>query len=379
MVTAKNVNNNPISIQAQCVPTESFTVFSTLILLCRPYVINLGIASNFMKSTIQILLLIFLTKPSYPQDFRVNYENIEISIPGTPGPWLKHKGKYYCYFKSDYNNLITNHSFYILDKNGKVDSKVSVPEELQTFYYDLYIKNDTIFTTEYYEHHTFYLDEENKKWVETEKGIDLYYEDTNYVVYSYDFGEWGGVTWFKNKNTNKQYETGATSPVVNQFNNAYYLTTSKSVLKIADPQKLKLSKEPYIYEKAVLDENYFRFENYSTKGVEIVFKNTFDDYFNPKFSIITSYISGNSLYHLYKDSISTKIGIIQDKKLVPVYSFKSDIIPFNLNYDSRNPIQNNIYQTVQFTTIDKNVYGIIELNGGDITVTYFKYLHKEAS
>ena len=129
----------------------------------------------------------------------------------------------------------------------------------------------------------------------------------------------------------------------------------------------------------MLDENYFRFENYSTKGVEIVFKNTFDDYFNPKFSIITSYISGNSLYHLYKDSISTKIGIIQDKKLVPVYSFKSDIIPFNLNYDSRNPIQNNIYQTVQFTTIDKNVYGIIELNGGDITVTYFKYLHKEAS
>ena len=76
----------------------------------------------------------------------------------------------------------------------------------------MYIKNDTIFTTEYYNHNTFYLDK-NNNWIETKKGIDLYYDDKDYSVYSLDFGEWGGVTWFKDKQTGTQFEIGATTPV----------------------------------------------------------------------------------------------------------------------------------------------------------------------
>ncbi|WP_206743812.1 hypothetical protein, partial [Cochleicola gelatinilyticus] len=337
--------------------------------------------TQFMKTVIHIIILTFITASCQPQELNVNIKNVEINIPGSPGPWLKYNDNFYCYFKTDNDKFSSgsNHQFYILDKDGKIKSQIDVPKKLQTFYYDLYIKNDTIFTTEYYDHNTFYLDQTNNTWIETKKGIDLYYDDKDYSVYSLDFGEWGGVTWFKDKQTGKQYEIGATSPVINKLNNHYYLTTGISVLKIKDPTELDESKEPYDYKKAVADlENRYRREgNYSTNGAEVIFEYKDNDYFNPTFSIATSFISNEKLYHLYKDSISTKIGTIENKMLVPFYEFKSIIRPFQWNYDTRNPIQNNNFQSVQFRTDKDSVYGIIEINKNDFKVTQFNNIYKE--
>ncbi len=332
-----------------------------------------------MKTVIHIIILTFLTTSCQPQKLNVDYKNVEINIPGRPGPWLAYNDNFYCYFKTDNDKFSSgsNHQFYILDKNGQIKSKINVPKKLQTFYYDLYIKNDTIFTTEYYDHNTFYLDQTNDTWVETKKGIDLYYDDKDYSVYSLDFGEWGGVTWFKDKQTGKQFEIGATTPIVNILEDSYYLTAGKSVLKIDNPKNLDNSEEPYVYQKAVLDERFRREGNYSTNGAETIFEYKNDDYFNPTFSLATSFISNNKLYHLYKDSISTKIGTIENKKLVPFYKFESVIRPFQWHYDTRNPIQNNNFQSVQFRTDKDSVYGIIEINKNDFEVTYFNNIYKE--
>lgn len=332
-----------------------------------------------MKNVIHIIILIFITASCQPQELNVNIKNVEINIPGSPGPWLQYNDSFYCYFKTDNDKFSSgsNHQFYILDKDGKIKSQIDVPKKLQTFYYDLYIKNDTIFTTEYYDHNTFYLDQTNNTWIETEKGIDLYYDDKDYSVYSLDFGEWGGVTWFKDKQTEKQFEIGATTPIINKLGESYYLTAGKSVLKINNPKKLDKSEEPYVYQKAVLDERFHREGNYSTNGAETIFEYENDDYFNPTFSLATSFIANEKLYHLYKDSISTKIGTIENKKLVPFYEFKSVIRPFQWNYDTRNPIQNNNFQSVQFQTDKDSVYGIIEINKNDFKVTQFNNIYKE--
>lgn len=313
------------------------------------------------------------------QELNVNYENIEINIPGSPGPWIKFNGKYYFYFKTDNDKFSSgsNHQFYILDENGRINSQVKVPEQLQTFYYDLYVKNDTIFTTEYYDHNTFYLDLEKNTWIKTEKGSDLYYEDKDFKVYSLDFGEWGGVTWFKDKQTGEQYEIGATTPIVNKLNDDYYLTTGNSILKIEDPKKLDISTEPYDYEKVVLNENFRREGSFSTNGAEILFKYESDDYFHPNFILATSFIANNKLYHIYKDSISPKIGIIKNNDLAPVHTFKYDIRPFRWHYDTRNPIQDNNFQTVQFNTDKESVYGIIEINGENISIINFQNIYQE--
>ncbi len=333
-----------------------------------------------VKSLIlQILILTFLTTSCESQELNVTYDNIEINIPGRPGPWLKYGTDFYCYFKTDNDKFSSgsNHQFYILDKIGQIKSQIEVPKKLQTTYYDLYLKNDTIFTTEYYDHNTFYLDQESNSWIETRKREDIYYEDEDYLVYSLDFGEWGGVTWFKNKQTNKQFEIGAITPSVNKLDNAYYLTTGKSILKIDDPTKLEESKEPYIYQKAVLDERFRREGSHSTNGAEIIFEYNSDDYFNPKFSLTTSFVSQDKLYHLFRDSLGTQIGRIIENELVPIYTFDSDIKPFYWHYDTRNPIQNNNFQTVQFNTNKDSIYGIIEINPNNVNVVYFKNSYKE--
>ncbi|MGY3795815.1 hypothetical protein [uncultured Aquimarina sp.] len=331
-----------------------------------------------MKNVIHIIILAFIAASCQTQELNVDCKNLEINIPGRPGPWIAFNDNFYCYFKTDNDKFSSgsNHQFYIIDKKGQIKSKIDVPKKLQTFYYDLYIKNDTIFTTEYYDHNTFYLDK-NNNWIETKKGIDLYYDDKDYSVYSLDFGEWGGVTWFKDKQTGKQFEIGATTPIVNKLGESYYLTAGKSVLKIDNPKKLDKSQEPYVYQKAVLDERFRREGNHSTNGAEIIFEYENDDYFNPTFSLATSFISNDKLYHLYKDSISTKIGTVENKKLIPSYEFKSEIRPFQWNYDSRNPIQNNSFQSVQFRTDKDSVYGIIEISNNDFKVTYFNNIYKE--
>src|SRR5690606_35791541 len=104
-----------------------------------------------------------------------------------------------------------------------------------------------------------YLDLKKDKWIKTKKGIDLHYEDFDYSVYSLDFGEWGGITWFEDKQTLQQYEIGVTTPIINKLNDVYYLTDEKSILIIEDPKKLDISKVPYDYNKFVLSEKrYFR-------------------------------------------------------------------------------------------------------------------------
>ena len=132
-----------------------------------------------MKTAIPILILSFLAISCESQELNLTYNNVEINIPGRPGPWLKYGDNFYCFFQTDNDKFssASNHHFYILNRNGGINAKVEVPNEIQKTYYDLYVKNDTIFTTEYYDHNTFYLDRTNETWVKTEKGIDLYFED----------------------------------------------------------------------------------------------------------------------------------------------------------------------------------------------------------
>ncbi|WP_318640615.1 hypothetical protein [Flavobacterium ardleyense] len=332
-----------------------------------------------MRNLIQILILIFTISSCKSQEIKVNYRNIEINIPGDPGPWIMHNNNFYCYFKTDNDRFSSgsHHQFYILGTDGQVKSQIEVPKKLQTFYYDLYIKNDTIFTTEYYDKNTFYLDQISNAWIETKKGVDLYYDDVEYSVFSRDFGEWGAVTWFKDKSTNQQYEISAAAPIVNKLKNSYYITTGKSILKIDDPKKLDLSIAPYNYKKAVLDGKFFREGSNSTNRAEILLKskNEYDP--NPIFSFTTSFVANDKLYHLYEDSLYNTIGEIKIDKLVPIYTLKSKIKPFHWYYDTRNPIQSNAYQTVQFRTDKDNIYGILEINRANVSVIYFNNLYHE--
>src|SRR5690606_24946974 len=130
-----------------------------------------------------------------------------------------------------------------------------------------------------------------------------------------DFGEWGGVTWFKDKSSNKQYEVGVATPIINKFNNSYYLTEGHSIIKVDDPKRLDVSKQPYDYKIAVLSGRYWREGNYSTNGAEILFEREENNFFTSTFSIGTTFVLNNKLYHLYTDSLTTQIGTLQENEL----------------------------------------------------------------
>lgn len=334
---------------------------------------------KMMQKIFLFFILILLTQSckSQENDFNIEYKDIEINIKGKPGSWLKKNGKFYCYFLTDNDTYNTNsdHYFYILDKSGSIESTIAVPEELQTFYYDLYVKNDTIFTTEYYNQNTFFLDEKSGKWIETKKGIDLFYEDEEYEVYSLDFGEWGSATWFKDRKTNTQYEFAGFGPIINKLNNSYFITLENKIIEIRDPKLLEESNDIYEYNKTTRDYN-FREGRYSLKGTKTLYEYESHSFIEPKFSFTTSFISNDKLFNIYKDSISTKIGIIENGELNPVYEFKEKITPIRWYYDWRQPIQNNKYQTFQFY-IDNNNYGIVEIQDNSLTVTTFKNNYTE--
>lgn len=129
-----------------------------------------------------ILLLFFLNIIVGCKNEKEQFIESENSIDifGQIGPSLKHNGKYYCIFRNyndQYNTLFTS-VFYILSDKGKVEDKIELPEAIQTFYYDLYIKNDSIFITEYDK--TFFLDLETKTWKKTKEGKDLFYKDDDF-------------------------------------------------------------------------------------------------------------------------------------------------------------------------------------------------------
>lgn len=113
------------------------------------------------------------------------------------------------------------------------------------------------------------------------------------------------------------------------------------------------------------------------KSTKTIYEYKENNYFEPHFSMVTSFISNKNLYHIYKDSISTKIGKIENNNLLPIIDLKEDIIPIKKNYDWRQPIQNNESQSFQFYTKEKNKYGIVAIQNNNLVVTYFQNKYKE--
>lgn len=329
-----------------------------------------------MKKVAMFISLFFISSIIFSckekQEIEIITNTIEYEIFGRPLTWLKHKDKYYCFFERGFGNFLTpstNH-FYVLNEKGKVETKVPVPEGLDYLYIDLFVRNDSIFTIEYMYKNTFYLDLDKNQWVETKKADDLIYEDDDFYVTALNFGEWGATTWFRDKKINIQYELASTTPIINKLDGIYYLTESQNIIEVKNPKELLESKLSYNYKNATT-ELHIQEGSHSLKGSEFIFQDSTFSWFS-KFDIATSFVANNNLYHIYRDSIGTKIGKLINKQLVSVNNDLSEIRPYRNYFNYRNRISKNDYQTVQFLTEDENICGIIEIENGRLKVNYFK-------
>ena len=144
--------------------------------------------------------------------FKVFEDTITVSIKGEPTHALKHGNKYYVLFKQKLLNYGYPQRWVYILADGDVENIIDCSKEGKSVYLDFYNKNDSIILNPYMREESYYLDLNSYKWVEIKKDEDLIFEDEIFQVFSTDFGEWGGKTWFKEKATNQQYVTECTTP-----------------------------------------------------------------------------------------------------------------------------------------------------------------------
>lgn len=315
---------------------------------------------------------------SFRQTFNTTSVNIDLDIKELIKPAtkvelthaVKYKDEFYCFFeevKKDNSRRDIKFCF-IFSDTGKNLRKIKVPDDVQnTVYYDLFVKNDNIFVKTYMDSKTFYFDNKKSKWVKTKNAEDLIFEDEKFYVYSLDFGEWGGKTWFKDKQTGIEYAIEATTPLVNKINTTYYLTNSFKVLKIENPLNLNKCDNDVTYENIKKDAKYASWYG-KPIGFEIVYKDTTSrDYFDFSYRphIVSSFVWQNELLHIYETDTATYITKADNNSIKPIQKIISKKIRFyDWHYSYRSRIQKDGQQLLKFKTDNK--FGLLEINGQDI-------------
>lgn len=203
-----------------------------------------------MKKIALFFILFFFVKSSFCQEIQIVKDTIEINLNRSLGPWLVHNDNFYCFFFKDNHPYGFEEEFYVFNRKGEVLKKQTPPRHVR-IYYDLFVKNDTVFVLDYYNHDTYFIND-NFDFVEAKRADDLIYQDSNYYVTSIDHGEWGGTTWFIDKQNKKEYELGISTPLINKIDNKYILTAENSIFEIKDPTRLKPCFAPRDYTTSFL-------------------------------------------------------------------------------------------------------------------------------
>ncbi len=316
----------------------------------------------------------------FGQTFNVTTKNIDLEVKELIKPATKveltHAVKYKDYFYCFFNEVKKDHSrrdikfFFIFSEKGDNLIKIEVPNEIQnTVYYDLFLRNDTIFAKTYMDSKTFYFDRDKQKWRKTSEVDDMIYEDNRFYFTFLDFGEWGSTTWVIDKKTGKQYEIASSGKIINKVDSTYYITSPLRILKIDNLTDLKLTDKDYQY-GTIRKKDHAEGTN-SLQGAEIIFKDTsFTEWDwidkEPKLRIVTSFVRENRLYHLCVDSTKTFIAELENGQIKPIQNIESKLSFFDWYYSHRSKIQKDGSQLLKFKT--NNKLGLIEINGQKVNI-----------
>lgn len=329
-----------------------------------------------MKNILTIILsfqICFVLGQSFNVTTKVISLDIkELIIPATKIELthaVKYKNEFYCFFEEvKKDNLRRNIKYcFTFSDAGKDLKKIEVPNEIQnTVYYDLFVKKDKVFAKTYMDSKTFYFDNEKSKWVKTKNAEDLIFEDEKYYVYSLNFGEWGGKTWFKDKKTELEYVIEARTPLINKIDTTYYLTNAFKVLKIENPLKLNKCDNDITYENIKKDARYASWYG-KPIGFEVVYEDTTSrDYFDFSYKpyIVSSFVWKGELLHIYETETATYISKTDNNSIKTIQKIGSNFSFYDWYYSYRSKIQTDGRQLLKFKTNDK--FGLIEIKGQDI-------------
>jgi hypothetical protein len=325
-----------------------------------------------------------------PEIFKVARDTIRVDIEGRLSRALLVHDKYYAFY--EVRDPMSNRpikKFYIIEKNGKIERQIKVPEGInREFYYRLYYwRGRIIVNTEFYKN-TYYLDLDRNEFVtEPETTTIPLFEDENYQVTSRCNGEFGSTIYFKDKRARGTYAVSSGCPyIINKLADKYFVNTSDGggILEIDDPRK------------APSEIKHISFAATSEFTTQITTRTIFNyNYFDAPFYIPTSFVAQGVLYHIFNSchfefsldnkgkltitNDSVKIGTIKDGEFKPVYKLK-DKFDIQLEQQLSPAYQICTFHTEEYTGVafKKDIppykeakYGLIEIMGNEIKIHYF--------
>jgi len=322
--------------------------------------------SNIKQKTVNVT--------HFDSDFSLYQDTIFVNIEDEMTHALKYHNKFYILFEQqifeygDYGKRL-----YIFS-NGKVEKVIDLPERTEVGYLDFFVKNDSIILKPYKSKQDYYFDTQNFIWKEIAKVDDLIFEDDKFYIYSLDFGEWGGIIWFKEKNTGNEYYVEGSTPLVNRVDTTYYLTTFYEVLKIENPLQLNKCNFDVLYENFERrGKEYYRYGD--PVGYSIIYNDTTHPYFTPNFvfiykpRIVNSFVWKNELFHIYEADSITYLAKIENNSIKPIQEIGKRLFFYRyLNVNDKNEL-------LKFRTKDEQLSGLMEVVDNKI---FFHYIVNQA-
>lgn len=307
-------------------------------------------------------------------EYYLGQDTIQVNIKGYMTHALKYRDKFYVLFEQSVlkSGGYKKRWLYIFS-DGQLEEKIDCPKEMKTVYLDFYAKNDSLFLKPYMNKQSYYLDLSNYRWVEIDSTDDLIFEDEEFLVYSLDFGEWGGKTWFKEKRSGKEYVIEAATPLVNKIDSTYYLTNSFRVLKIENPRLLKKCSAEITYEN-IASGGRISDSPLEVTGFEIEYRDSTFDYFdiddNPR--IVSSFVSNKELLHIYTTDTATYIAKLKHNSIQLIQKIADNMIFRNQHYSYRclNLKSNN--ELLKFYTSDEQIFGLLQVVDDELDFLYFE-------
>lgn len=308
--------------------------------------------------------------------FSIYEDTLFVDIKGEMTHALKFQNKYYVLFEQKILEFGGYGKRWLsIFSDGELEKTVNCPASLQTTYLDFFVKNDSIILKPYMNNKVFYLDTKDYTWRNIKQVDDLIFEDEKYNVYSLDFGEWGGKTWFRDKKTNIEYVVAATTPLINKIDSTYYLSSTSMVLKITNPTNLYKCKEEFKYEDIVKSRRIYA-EHEGTIGYDaiyydiVTFNPTEIEIYKPKPKIITSFVVNNELFHLFTTDTINFVGKIENNSAKPITEIVNGFQFFNQSYSYRfkNKFGNEL---LKFKTTNEHLFGLVEIIENNIHIHYF--------
>ncbi|MDR2009980.1 MAG: hypothetical protein LBQ22_05815 [Bacteroidales bacterium] len=316
---------------------------------------------------------------TYDSGFSFCQDTIFVNIKGVMTHALKYQDKYYVLFqqnKSKYE-FHGKRLLYILS-NGEIEKTVSFPKDFGAGYLDFFVKNDSIILKPYMKEQVYFLDIQNFVWKEIDKADDLIFEDEKFYVYSLDFGEWGGKTWFKDKKTGVEYLIESTTPLVNKIDTTYFLTDAYKIVKIENPLKLNRCVDNDVtYENIKNSQKFYSWYG-EPIGFDVIYADldtmNFDDrtfVYPNEINIVSSFVMQNELLHIQATDSANSIVKIENSTIIPMQKIEKELFFYNWHYSYRCRNLNENNELLKFRTKDEQIFGLVDIIDNKIYAHYF--------